>query len=182
VRTGGHRLPTRLPLGEGQRPFVLVVAQARWMLGLSDATGDAAVKEAAGLLGGRWHDTTAAVEVFLGAGCEVMRFTTPFVEDDDRRYREQRLVSAHGPQLTVTGRALQAEDAARLIDAGWMILGSVDTFSDSYWPGLLFGEHRGGAFQSWDPMPDDPGDSALGISWYPFTSPFGDAIRKPPAH
>jgi hypothetical protein len=158
-----------LPLRDNQGPvFVLVVAQARWMLGLAEVTGDAAVAEALELMGGRWNDMTAAAEVLAAGGCEVRRYHAPCVDDPD-----------HGPRFTVAAGELDAGEAARLVDAGWLILGAVEMFDGNCWPGLLFGAHRDGAFQSWEPAPEDPDDTAPGIAWYPFVSPFGDAIRNP---
>lgn len=67
-----------------------VTAQARWMLGLSDLTGQDAVREVDRLTGrkcGCGIPATSSVPVLLEEGCEVVRYCPPDV-DLTRLHRE----------------------------------------------------------------------------------------------
>jgi hypothetical protein len=79
-----------MPLPQTQRYSCqsCVTAQARWILGLSHATGRAAVREADELTGrkeGRPVSAAFSVPSFLAAGCEVIRYGKPDIDLDRLR-------------------------------------------------------------------------------------------------
>jgi hypothetical protein len=79
-----------MPLPQTQRYSCqsCVTAQARWILGLSQATGRAAVREADQLTGrkeGRPVSAVFSVPSLLAAGCEVIRYGKPDIDLDRLR-------------------------------------------------------------------------------------------------
>lgn len=82
------RPPMPLPQTQRYSCQSCVTAQARWMLGLSDATGRAAIREADHLTGrreGRPVSATFSVPPLLAAGCEVIRYGKPDMDLDRLR-------------------------------------------------------------------------------------------------